>query len=97
MGNKPIEHQASDASKHMTSDIELILRDVIPRAWGRDTSMSPPDWSENNRATGQCGPTACVVQDYLGGDILYCVVRLPCGNDVSHYCNMVDGRRIDLT
>lgn len=59
--------------------------------------MSPAEWSEDIPTKGQCGPSSCVIQDYLGGEILYCVVRLPFGHDVDHYCNRVNGRVIDIT
>ena len=83
--------------EEMTEEIETQLRRIIPLAWCRNSSMSPSDWSSDNPAIGQCGPTSCVLQDYLGGNILYCVVKLPCGNDVSHYCNQINGKIVDRT
>ncbi|WP_174416485.1 YunG family protein [Nocardia concava] len=72
------------------------LRDALERSWAADTSRSGA-WSESNPAKGQCAVTACVVQDYLGGDILHSVATLPGGETVSHYFNVVDGQRVDLT
>ncbi|MFD4407838.1 hypothetical protein ACFWPH_34275, partial [Nocardia sp. NPDC058499] len=46
---------------------------------------------------GQCAVTACVVNDYLGGDVFNTVATLPGGETVSHYLNCVDGQIIDLT
>jgi hypothetical protein len=47
-------------------EIEAAIRD----AWGRDTSDDPDDWSEANRARGQCAVTALVIRELLGGEIL---------------------------
>lgn len=41
--------------------------------------------------------TACVVQDYLGGDILHTTATLPSGETVSHYFNIIDNDTVDLT
>ena len=60
------------------------LRGALEQSWSADTSSSAA-WSEGNRAKGQCAVTACVVQDYLGGDILNSVATLPSGETVSHY------------
>src|SRR3954454_1714747 len=53
---------------HATSlhEIEAAVRE----AWGRETSDDPDEWSEANRARGQCAVTALVVRELLGGDIL---------------------------
>ncbi|WP_440446506.1 YunG family protein [Nocardia amamiensis] len=72
------------------------LTSALRKSWSADTSSSP-DWTENNRAKGQCAVTACVVQDYFGGDILNTVATLPSSETVSHYFNVVDGETIDLT
>ncbi|WP_434090512.1 YunG family protein [Nocardia beijingensis] len=72
------------------------LVSALHASWSADTS-SAPDWTEGDRARGQCAVTACVVQDYLGGDILNTVALLPKNKTVSHYFNIVDGRAIDLT
>lgn len=72
------------------------LRGALEQSWSADTSSSTA-WSEDNPAKGQCAVTACVVQDYLGGDILNSIATLPGGETVSHYFNVIDGSRIDLT
>ena len=52
------------------SQIEQALRD----SWGADTTCldtkSLMRWHQGNPAHGQCGPTALVVQDLLGGELL---------------------------
>lgn len=44
--------------------------DALQLAWGADTAYDPHDWSDDNRARGQCVVSSLVVQDYLGGDLL---------------------------
>ncbi|MEC3917703.1 YunG family protein [Nocardia sp. CDC160] len=72
------------------------LRDALELSWAADTSRSRV-WSASNRAKGQCAVTACVVQDYLGGEIYHSVATLPGGETFSHYFNVIDGRSVDLT
>lgn len=46
------------------------VEDAIRQSWSRDTSDDPEEWSEQNPARGQCAPTALLVRDLLGGEIL---------------------------
>jgi hypothetical protein len=50
------------------------LEKAIKESWDRETCY--PDcvneWTPENPAWGQCAVTALVVQDYLGGKLLYC-------------------------
>lgn len=62
------------------------LTSALQKSWSADTS-STPRWTETNRAKGQCAVTACVVQDYFGGDILNTVATLPSSETVSHNFN----------
>ncbi|MEV2226647.1 integrase core domain-containing protein [Nocardia vinacea] len=78
-----------------TVAIEAI-RAALEQSWSVDTSAAS-GWTEANRAKGQCAVTACVVQDYLGGEILNTTATLPSGETVSHYFNLVDGGIVDLT
>lgn len=41
--------------------------------------------------------TACVVQDYFGGDIVHSIAILPSGENVSHYFNVIGSETVDLT
>ncbi|WP_456320210.1 YunG family protein [Nocardia terpenica] len=72
------------------------LKVALQKSWSVETSNTS-DWSENDPARGQCAVTACVVQDYLGGDIVNTVATTPDGATISHYLNVIDGRTIDLT
>ncbi|WP_280314735.1 YunG family protein [Nocardia wallacei] len=72
------------------------LHEALRAAWSADTSASPA-WSPANCAKGQCAVTACVVQDYLGGDILHANAALPTGETVSHYFNIIDDETVDYT
>lgn len=67
--------------------------DLLRKAWCRETSSVPEEWSQENPARGQCVPTALVLQDLLGGILLRGVV-----GEESHYWNMLpEGAEIDMT
>lgn len=73
------------------------LTEAISKSWSAKTSASPGKWNPQTPALGQCAVTACVVQDYLGGEILNCVVILPDGGTGSYYYNVIDDEDLDLT
>ncbi|MFQ6228202.1 hypothetical protein [Nocardia sp. NPDC002869] len=73
-----------------------VLSDAIRSSWSAETSSAPAERT-GSPAKGQCAVTACVVHDYLGGEILHTVATLPSGETVSHYLNRIDGQTVDLT
>ena len=69
------------------------LRELLVRAWSRETSSQPERWTAANPAFGQCAVTALVVQDRLGGELLRTLV-----GSGSHYWNRLpSGQEVDLT
>jgi hypothetical protein len=68
----------------MTIDDIDVLVLALRLSWGADTSGDPPNWTETNPAIGQCGVTALVVQDQLGGSLAYGIV-----NGGPHYWNVL--------
>lgn len=74
-----------------------ILQNALIKAWNRDTSYCSVIWHEKNPALGQCAVTALVVNDYLGGEIVWSEAILPNGEKISHYFNFINGREVDLT
>jgi GNAT superfamily N-acetyltransferase len=74
------------------------LERAIAQAWGRDTSDDPGEWSEDNRARGQCGVTALLVRELLGGEILIANV-LRNGRRVERHAwnRLPSGLTVDLT
>ncbi|MEW2167324.1 hypothetical protein AB0912_30640 [Streptomyces sp. NPDC007084] len=83
--------------------IPLMLTDVeaaIRSSWGADTF--PPDassdWNPDNPARGQCGVTAMVVNDLLGGELLRGEVLVNGVRTDYHWWNRLgQGVEIDLT
>lgn len=73
------------------------LEEILKLAWCRETSFTPERWSPENPAFGQCVPTALIVNDYLGGKIVWAEATYPDGTKESHYFNEVDGKQLDLT
>jgi hypothetical protein len=72
----------------------------IRRCWDFDTSSDPESWSSENPALGQCAVTACLVQDLVGGEIVWnMAICSDIGRDgrFSHYFNHTPTGIIDLT
>jgi 8-oxo-dGTP pyrophosphatase MutT (NUDIX family) len=77
-----------------------LLRSLVRAAWGPDT-CDPHDlanWRPENPARGQCGTTALVVQDLLGGELVMGEVHVDDVKVGHHWWNLLpDGGTIDLT
>lgn len=88
LGSQPVRKLA---------DIEAALRS----AWSALTcdEADVADWSLANPARGQCGSTALVLHDLLGGQLLVADVLHPDGSRQGvHYWNRLPGRvEVDLT
>ncbi|GAB7538086.1 YunG family protein [Burkholderia sp. 3C] len=78
------------ASKTFATPLDLYR--AISRVWAADTSSPAHAWSASNPALNHCSVTALVVQDCFGGEILS--TRTQGG---THFYNLIDGRRWDLT
>ncbi len=67
-------------------------------SWACDTSEGPDEWTATNPAHGQCGVTALVIRDLLGGEILAANVLLNGKRVDRHAWNRLpSGLEIDLT
>ena len=83
----------------MTVTVDELLRH-FRAAWGADTcypDMSE-EWTPDAPSRDQCGMTALVVQDVLGGDLVLADVHVAGVKVGHHYWNRLpDGSDIDLT
>ena len=73
----------------MKSTTESKLSDALRSCWSSESSSK---WAKDNPALGQCGVTALVVNDYLGGEIL----KTKYGG-IWHFYNRIDGKSVDFT
>jgi hypothetical protein len=77
-----------------------VVEQVIRASWSA-ASCDPVDepWSPENPAKGQCGVTALVLQDHLGGELVMAEVLNADGSRQGvHYWNRLpDGVDVDLT
>ena len=76
------------------------LREHFLAAWGPDTCYDTmrEEWSPENPSRDQCGMTALVVQDILGGDLIQGEVHVAGEQVGHHYWNRLpDGSVVDLT
>ncbi len=77
-----------------------LLRPVIQAAWGPDTCdpVDLADWRPGNPARGQCGTTALVAQELLGGELILGEVHVDGLRTGYHWWNRLpDGTDLDLT
>ncbi len=80
----------------MVVDID-DLSHALQKSWSKQTSSNPNEWSKDNPARGQCVPTALVIQDYLGGDLVRYEVSTKRLKE-THYANLTEDKSlIDLT
>ena len=76
------------------------LSDAIAASWSAETCdpSDLEDWHEGNPSRGQCGVSALVINDYLGGDLLLARVSVDGVERSFHYWNRLpDGHEVDLT
>lgn len=73
----------------------LTLEEALAQSWSRETSSDPEKWTAENPAWGQCAVTAAIVNDYLGGKVVWAEAQLPNGTKISHYFNRIssDGEK----
>lgn len=75
------------------SDTLPKLEAALKRSWNKETCYLPmqEQWTSENPAFGQRVITALIVQDFFGGEILFCEYQ-------NHFWNQLpDGIQIDLT
>lgn len=77
-------------AKLFDNPIELYRK--LQAAWSAETASPPESWSADNPAKNHCSVTALIVQDHFGGDIL--TTKTVGG---THFYNLIDGTRWDLT
>jgi hypothetical protein len=84
----------------LVTSLSAIER-AVRRSWSRDTCdpVDLPTWSPENPARGQCGVTAVVLHELLGGHVLVATVDHADGSRQGmHYWNLLScGLQIDLT
>jgi len=91
--NKSLREDAIK-EKNMNSNKIGEIQSALIESWSLETSTK---WKKSNPALGQCGVTALIAQDMLGGEILKTrVVKAP-HIDIWHYYNNIGGRIIDFT
>jgi hypothetical protein len=76
------------------------LRSHFLAAWGPDTCypLMSGEWTPEHPSRDQCGMSALVVQDILGGDLILAEVHVDGARIGHHYWNRLpDGSEVDLT
>ena len=76
--------------------MQMIFK-ALQSSWAKDTAFDPKEWSESNKARGQCVVSSLVIQDYLGGDLVRYSVDEGDLHE-THYANRLDsGVILDTT
>lgn len=76
----------------MTEELARKIKMALERSWSAKTSVCySPDAAASY---GQCAPTAIVVREFFGGEILKTDGWPPNGH---HFYNRIDGIRYDFT
>ena len=77
------------------------IEEAVRSSWGPDTSFASSDYMSRvagRPARGQCGTTALVVQELLGGDLMVADVEYEGRVEGVHYWNVTPGGlELDLT
>jgi hypothetical protein len=95
-------HRLSSGRMARVADVvQEDLETAVRAAWALDTCdlVDADDWSAANPSRGQCGSTALVIHDLLGGELLIAeVLRSDGSRQGVHYWNLLpDGTELDLT
>ena len=82
--------------KRISEDTKDVIHRALERSWSAKTSVcynpkiAPLSY-------GQCAPTAVVIAEMFGGEILKTQVRKKDGTSVRHFYNRIEGQRYDFT
>ena len=84
------------SSTLLTKDTQLIIRKALEQSWSEKISVcfNP---SIAPLSYGQCAPTAIVVFEQFGGEILRTEVQKFDGTSIRHFYNRISGQRHDFT
>jgi hypothetical protein len=73
------------------------IQKTIEKSWSKETAYFDFLWCKNNnsKSSGQCLVTTLLVQELLGGEILYS--HVVANENFDHYWNKIGEVEIDLT
>lgn len=99
---KQKKHNYSKEKNKYLSEVFIIvepsqLEKALQKAWCKETSSDPANWTAKNPAWGQCAISALLINDYFGGKIVFAEALLPNGTKISHYFNFINEMEIDIT
>ena len=80
----------------LTAPTQARIRRALEQSWSNKTSVCfNPDIAP--RSYGQCAPTAVVVFEMYGGEVLRTAVKKYDGSSIRHFYNRIGGQRYDFT
>lgn len=80
----------------ITAEVQAKIRLALEQSWSDKTSVCyNPKIAP--RSYGQCAPTAVVIFEKFGGEVLRTEVQKHDGTFIRHFYNRIEGRRYDFT
>ena len=74
----------------------IAIRNKIEKAWEKETSYKPEEWTSENPAWGQCAVITRLMKELLGGYCMKGVFKIH--NEFrEHYWNRINNMDIDFT
>jgi hypothetical protein len=78
-----------------TEEVKANIRLALEQSWSAKTSLC--FHQDAPLSYGQCAPTAIVLFEKFGGEILRTEVRKKNGDVIRHFYNLIEGDRHDFT
>jgi hypothetical protein len=90
-------HRSEPSGPHLQRVVS-----ALEASWDRDTAYATPEYLDvgrpGDRRRGQCGTTATVIHDWLGGEIIEAPMYVHGVEDGRLYWNRLpDGTEVDIT
>lgn len=80
-----------------TDQTMAAFEDALRRAWCRETSASPDEWTPEDPALRQCEVSSFLAWEHFGGELVLGQVFVDDVMQEHHYWNRIDGADVDLT
>ena len=79
------------------ADCYSDLRSMIRQSWSAETCGNLA-WSVQDPSWEQCAVTSCLINDVLGGEIIWAQAELADGSSRSHYWNLIliDEKEVEI-
>lgn len=83
----------------MDESVKQEIKGRLRKAWCRETSYHPGEWTPENPSRGHCGVVTAYQMEHMGAKGFFAHAVLPDGAEDpgGHFFGEIDGRREDWT